>query len=33
VREVFKGGVACRSDGDLLAERGPAPVRAPKAES
>lgn len=24
VREVFKAGVACRSDGDLLAERGPS---------
>jgi imidazolonepropionase-like amidohydrolase len=23
VREVFKGGVACRRGGDLLAERGP----------
>ena len=33
VREVFKGGVACRSDGDLLAERGPAPDRLRQEES
>ncbi len=33
VREVFKGGVACRSGSDLLAERGAAPSRSTKESS
>ena len=33
VREVFKGGVACRSNDDLLAERGPAPGQTKKEQS
>jgi imidazolonepropionase-like amidohydrolase len=33
VREVFKAGVACRSEGALLAERGPAPDQPRKERS